>query len=374
MPPSNLIASRNRGVTTIKPSVFDKVLLLVMSLGSVCLASERSAGALVNQGAASIESCPVRNNVEHNGGLLQAPTVPESLGVNIHFTNPRPGEMKMLTAGGFRWVRMDFSWSLIEKTKGEYDFTPYDQLLAALKTSGTCAIFILDYSNRFYDSGLSPHTDEGRQAFARWAAASARHYQGRGIYWEMYNEPNNTFWRPKPNVDDYVKLALAVGRAIREAEPHEIYTGPAAYTIDFPFLEACFKAGLLEYWSAVSVHPYRHSGPEAAANEYRRLRSLIVQYAPRGKRVPIVSGEWGYSSAWKEFDELSQGKMLAREWLTNLSNDIPLSIWYDWNDDGIDPADPEQHFGTLANKYHEGRDSVYDAKPAYLRPKRLPPF
>ena len=40
---------------------------------------------------------------------LPAAAVPEGLGVNIHFTDPRPGEMEMLAAAGFRWVRMDFS-------------------------------------------------------------------------------------------------------------------------------------------------------------------------------------------------------------------------------------------------------------------------
>ncbi len=28
------------------------------------------------------------------------------LGVNIHFTDPKPGEIKMISAAGFRWVRM----------------------------------------------------------------------------------------------------------------------------------------------------------------------------------------------------------------------------------------------------------------------------
>ena len=49
----------------------------------------------------------------------------------------------------------------------------------------------------------------------------------------------------------------------------ETYVGPATSTIDFKFLEACFKAGLLEYWSAVSVHPYRLQDPETAGDEAR---------------------------------------------------------------------------------------------------------
>ena len=299
------------------------------------------------------------------------PVLPDGLGVNIHFTDPKPGEMKMLAQGGFTWVRMDFGWNGTEKKKGEYDFAAYDRLMAALEEHKIRALFILDYSNKLYDNGLSPCSDEGRKAFAQWAAAAVKRFKGRGILWEMYNEPNIGFWKPKPNVDDFVKLALEVGKAIREAEPNETYIGPATSGVDFAFLEACFKAGLLEYWSAVSVHPYRQSGPETAAADYARLRRLIDQYAPKGKRIPILSGEWGYSSVWGSFNEEKQGKMLPRQWLTNFANDVPLSIWYDWHDDGKDPKEAEHHFVTVLNDYHAGKDPVYDPKPAYLAGRTL---
>ena len=297
--------------------------------------------------------------------------VPDGLGVNIHFTDPRPGEMEMLAQAGFRWVRMDFAWSGTEREKGKYDFSAYDRLMAALARHKMRALLILDYANRHYDGGLSPASDEGRQAFARWAAAAAKHFAGRGILWEMYNEPNIGFWKPKPNVQHYTKLALEVGRALRAAAPEEMYIGPATSQIDLAFLEECFKAGLLEYWCAVSVHPYRQTAPETAAGEYARLRRLIDRYAPKGKRIPILSGEWGYSSVWKGMDEAKQGKMLPRQWLTNLANDVPLSIWYDWHDDGPDPKEPEHHFGTVLYPYHAGREPVYDPKPAYRAAKTL---
>jgi hypothetical protein len=298
-------------------------------------------------------------------GELPGPVVPEGLGVNIHFTDPQPGELEMLARAGFRWVRMDFAWEGTEREKGKYDFRAYERLLAALDKHRLRALLILDYSNPHYDRGLSPASEEGRQAMARWAAAAVRHFRGRGVLWEMYNEPNIFFWKPKPDVEAYSKLALAVGRAIRAAEPGEAYIGPATSEVDFRFLEGCFKAGLLEYWSAVSVHPYRQKGPETAAADYARLRRLIEQYAPKGKKIPILSAEWGYSSAWKDMDEMKQGKMLPRQWLSNLANDVPLSIWYDWHDDGTNPKEPEHHFGTVAHAYHAGREPVYDPKPAY---------
>jgi hypothetical protein len=302
--------------------------------------------------------------------LPDNPAVPEGLGVNIHFTDPRPGEMEMLAVGGFRWVRMDFAWGGTEREKGRYDFRAYDRLLAALRPHGIRVLFILDYSNRHYDNDQSPCSDEGRAAFARWAAAAVERFQGRGILWEMYNEPNISFWRPKPDVQQYAKLALAVGQAIRRVAPDEMYIGPATSGVDLPFLEKCFEAGLLEYWSAVSVHPYRQQAPETAADDYARLRRLIAKYAP-GKRIPILSGEWGYSSVWQRMDADKQGKLLPRQWLTNLAHDVPVSIWYDWHDDGPDPKEPEHHFGTVLHPHRGDQRPVYEPKPAYLAAKTL---
>ena len=119
------------------------------------------------------------------------------------------------------------------------------------------------------------------------------------------------------------------------------------------------------------MHPYRQKNPETVAEDYRSVRLLIHRYAPKDKAIPILSGEWGYSTAWKNFDEERQAKYLEREFLTNISNDIPLSIWYDWHDDGDDPKEPEHHFGIVHREYHAGREPVYDPKPAYEAAKKL---
>lgn len=304
-------------------------------------------------------------------GAKPPPGAYKGVGVNIHFTDPRPGEMEMLAGAGFEWVRMDFGWGGIERERGKYEFGAYDRLLAALDAHHMKALLILDYSNPLYDSGESPRSEEGRAAFAKWAAAAAVHFKGRGVVWEMYNEPNIKFWRPKPNVEDYAKLALAVGQAMREAAPDEVYIGPATSTIDLKFLEACFKAGCLKYWDAVSVHPYRQSAPETVVPEYQKLRDLIDKYAPAGAKIPIISGEWGYSSAWRRFDEAKQGDYLPREMLTNVACGVQMSIWYDWHDDGTDPKEAEHHFGTVHNAYRAGESPVYEPKPAYSAMKKL---
>lgn len=297
---------------------------------------------------------------------LPGSVVPQGLGYNIHFTYAKPGELQMLKDSGGSIIRMDFSWGATEKEKGIYDFSAFEHLTGELEKYGIRPLYILDYSNRHYDEGLSPYSEQGRKAFAKWAAAAAMHFKDRGILWEMYNEPNISFWKPKPNPEHYILLALEVGKALREAAPNELYIGPATSEIDLDFLEKCFRGGLLEYWDAVSVHPYRQKSPETVVEEYAKLRHLIEKYAPEGKEIPILSAEWGYSSAWNRFNDEIQGKMLPREWMINLACGIPISIWYDWKDDGKDPEEPEHHFGTVNHDHHKDRDPVYDPKPAYI--------
>jgi len=295
--------------------------------------------------------------------------VPAGLGVNIHFYKGNENDLRMLAEAGIGIVRMDVSWESSEKAPGQYDFRHYDELIKDLEHRNIRLLFIIDYGNKHYDKGLAPHTPEGRAAYATFCAALVKRYAGKKIIWELWNEPNIHFWKPVPNVKDYMAWCKAVVPAIRQADPSACIIAPATSAIPLPFLEACFKDGLLELVDGVSVHPYRDGrrGPETAVPEYGRLRALIDQYVPASangkpaKSIPILSGEWGYSTT--DISREQQGKYLARQWLTNLSFHIPISIWYDWHDDGQDPKEKEHNFGTVTWDYQP--------KPAYTAMKTL---
>ena len=309
-------------------------------------------------------------------GCWQPSTEPiaisEAFGVNVHFIDPDPAELKMIADAGFRWIRTDFKWELTEVERRKYDFTRYEPLVSELEKHNLRALFILDYGNPLYTQGMSVRTPEAREAFARWAVAAAKHFAGRAIIWEVFNEPNHPiFWPPQPNVHEYTALAAAVAKAFQSEAPKEKLIGPATSGVEFNFLESCFAAGLLNQWSAVSIHPYRQTNPETVASEYSLLRETIQRYQPGTERsTEIFSGEWGYSSAWREMSEPKQAALLARQFLTNVANGIPLSIWYDWQDDGSDPMEAEHHFGLM--RYRSKRSTeAWEAKPAYLAAKTL---
>ena len=301
-------------------------------------------------------------------------TVDQILGVNVHFTDPKPGEVRMIADAGFHWVRTDFKWELTERERGKYDFSAYDHLLTELDTFKIRALLVLDYGNPLYTEGTSVRTPVAREAFARWAVAAARHFSGRGVVWEVFNEPNiPTFWPPQPNVEEYKALASEVGRAFHASVPNEQLIGPATSKIDFRFLDSCVGSKLLDDWSAISVHPYRQTNPETVASEYARLREMIRSYNSNASQLPlsIMSSEWGYSSAWSHINEETQAVMLTRQFLTNIANGIQISIWYDWHDDGNDPDEPEDHFGLVRNAYRSAQTPAYDPKPAYFAAKTL---
>lgn len=295
-------------------------------------------------------------------------TVPDGFGVNIHFRGD-PQDLDLIAEAGFKFIRMDLTWEAIEKTKGVYEFekTGYDDLTNGCSRRGIRILYILDYSNRLYESERSVRTEEGRRAFAAFAEAAAKRYSGKGILWEIWNESNiKIFWKPEPNVDDYCKLVKATAPGIKKADRTGLVVAPATSTIPFRWLEDCFKRGMLDWIDVLSVHPYRPQSPETVIKDYKKLRELIQQYAPEGKKMPIISGEWGYSNInWdkKRLSNEKQAQYLAREFLINLYQEIPVSIWYDWKNDGTNPDEREHHFGTV----------MHDLKPktAYLTAKVL---
>jgi hypothetical protein len=276
---------------------------------------------------------------------------------------------------------MDFGWAGIEQKKGEYNWGDYEELTANLEKRGLRAIYILDYSNPLYEETVvsknplngqeqrdtaSPQHPESVAAYAKWAAAAVKHFSGRHIVWEIWNEPNISFWKPKPDVQQYTTMCLAALKAIREADPNATVVGPATSEVPMRFLEDFCASGALEYLDAVSVHPYRNykKGPETAAEDYAKLRALIEKYAPANKKnLPILGGEWGYSTFTKGISVEKQAAFVARQQLANLLENVPISIWYDWQNDGENPEEREQNFGIV----------TYDLKPkpAYTALKTL---
>lgn len=301
-------------------------------------------------------------------------TLPEGVGINIHFTRGHERDLDMIADAGIKVVRMDFKWAATERFKGVYDWSAYDDLTTNLLKRGLRPYYILDYSNPIYEGTtpklkfnvwpynelMSPQHPDSVAAFARWAAAAAAHFRKQAPIWEIWNEPNIHFWRPAPNVVQYTQLAEATCVAIRKAVPNATIIGPASSGFPWDFLKDFLAAGVLQCLDAVSVHPYRskYVAPESVVSDYTRLRQMIDRYTPaQHKSVPIISGEWGYSTVISGTLPQDQADYLVRMQLINLHSGVPVSIMYDWINDGSNAYNNEFNFGIV--------DTDFQPKPAY---------
>jgi hypothetical protein len=292
--------------------------------------------------------------------------IPDGVGINIHFTRGHERDLDMIADAGIKVVRMDLFWADTERLKGIYDWSAYDELTASLLKRGIRPYFILGYSNPIYegttpklwedtwpyDELMSPQHPESIAAFARWAAAAAVHFRQVNPVLEIWNEPNIQFWKPAPDVAQYTRLAEFTCLAIHQAEPGATVVGPTTSKFPWGFLKAFFSTGMLGCLDAVSVHPYRGSfaAPETAADDYARLRRLVDQYTPAARKkssVPIISGEWGYSTTTNGTPLQMQADYLVRMQLFNLMNGIPISIMYDWVNDGSYGFNVEHNYGIV---------------------------
>jgi hypothetical protein len=212
--------------------------------------------------------------------------VSEAFGVNYSFPDPQPKteHLEMLAASGVRWVRMDMSWASIEKTKGQYDFGAYDSIFNGFAKYNLRPLVILgshgqrNYPNRSGQYPYPPDTPEAQQAFTNWAVATVQRYKGRGIFWEVYNEPNNSaYWPLNADVQDYRQLSYMVRKAVKEAAPNEIQVGGALLFPDTNYLEETLKSGVLPFWNAVSLHPYRHWGSPETVRDCFKSQPYCLQ-------------------------------------------------------------------------------------------------
>jgi len=310
-----------------------------------------------------ISATCTRREPEKQGFGFPKTLIPNGIGVNIHFRGAPEKDLELLKDAHIKLIRADLTWAGVEREKHNYDFTGYDELVLSMERQGARILFILDYKNRLYGKEKSISTDMQRKAFANYAAEAAKHYKGRGVIWEIWNEPNIAkFWGDEPDPNDYMKLLSVTCKAIRKTDPSSIIVAPATVGCDRGFIENCAKEGLFELVDGISVHPYREGGPESVVKCYEGLRKLMNKYVPPGRVKPkMVSSEWGWGLTYLDLEnlgtrhaEIKQAEYLTRRFCIEAYAGVVCAIHYKWR---------ENNHGLIR--------SNYKLKPAYTAFKVL---
>ena len=309
---------------------------------------------------------------------VSLPSGLDGLGVTTFRQSMLPGDFSMIASAGLKIVRTDLSWSTVETVKGTYDFSSdpgyyggmtFDDYYTLCKSNGLTPYFILDYGNSLYggngfNTGWNSSTLQ--QGYANFAAAAVAHFKalGGGVIWQIYQEPNLAQYFDG-TATDYMSLVKATAPLMRTADSSATILGPSTSgttSSSQTFIRTCLQQGLLQYVDAVDVHGYHNDGsgaqysmtaPEAACSasphtttmtDYASIRSLIKTYNS-GNAAPLTCSEWGYGVWSGGITEQVKADYLARVFLLNLSQGIPLSTWYSW--ESSDDASVGGYYGLV---------------------------
>ncbi|KAF0676935.1 hypothetical protein [Profundibacterium mesophilum] len=195
---------------------------------------------------------------------------------------------------GLRDFRDAVYWRDVEQEDGSLVFEGRHAWPDLLAEAGATMSLTVNNSHPAHDGGTTPHSDAGRAAFARFAAAARDRFPAITAI-EVGNEMNSdTFvsgpWREadtRPRAALYGKLLGAVSRRLRsEGRPVRVIGG-AAHSVPLTWLSAMLGTQGAGAMDALALHPYT-TAPEQLVRQVALLRAL-----PGLSRMPIEITEFG---------------------------------------------------------------------------------
>lgn len=260
-------------------------------------------------------------------------------------------------------VRGDFEWGLIEPSRGEWRFDRHDRFVADLKSRGMEAEGILCYTTQWASTG-----DRNAKNWLTWARAmpemgawleyvkkTVSRYKGSVRYWEIWNEPDISFWQD--TTENYIRLFNETAKAIREIDPTAVViNGGLAFAPGErnPKFREDFVAGAeKKNWNIRAYHDY-HTFQQMTAR-YAEQQALY-QGSPL-VALPAWINEGGFHTLLRGGDRQQAIHLVKKIAAAPSFPGASAYIWYNLNDIKPEGNDPENRFG-VANFY-------FRPKPAY---------
>jgi hypothetical protein len=206
-----------------------------------------------------------------------------------------PARMREL---GANWVRVHCGWSDVQPgpnpDPSTWNWGCPDQAMAAA-TQGFHVLYGMGYAPSWANGGRSSNSAPTGQFVSAWAhycTELMRRYQGRGIVYEVWNEPNlDAFFMG--SFDDYVNLVRAASQALRAVDPTGRLSGPETSSANTPGREtwhADAVSRLGSMYDVITTHWYcGRNCPGTAAGIADQLTAYLQ---PRIAQVPEGTPFW----------------------------------------------------------------------------------
>lgn len=255
------------------------------------------------------------------------------LAVQTHFSQGwNTSLIAKIAALGATEIRDEQEWGKVETSVDNYVFTPtLTNYMAKVNAAGIGTMLTFTSGNALFDSGKTPYTQEGRDAYADYIVAALTKYGSQVEEIEVWNEFNGNYTGPgaADRATYYTALLKTVYDKVKPLFPDVKILGGSTQSVATGALESIFKLGALSYMDGVVVHPYRNT-PEHVDDELTHLNEVMAKY---GAVKPIYATEFGNS-----FKDAAEAPDFMVKMVTLMSSvHVAEASWYSAMDEAYYP-------------------------------------
>lgn len=208
-----------------------------------------------------------------------------------------PEEYRLLDDLGAVWMRKTFQWQEIQPEPGVWDFGPWDEYVDSGLRAGKKILAVLAYDvGWIHGPGEPPRRNippDLLPLYLRYVERVVERYRGKIHAYEIWNEPNWTFWKGRD--EDFFALSRAAAAKIKEIDPAARVVAGSFLRAPADFIRGMFESGAVEKVDAVSFHPYAVN-PRGAVGLFDKLKKLLGEYGFSGEiwvtEVGYPTGGW----------------------------------------------------------------------------------
>jgi hypothetical protein len=271
------------------------------------------------------------------------------------------------------WIRFDINWNVIQYNgPSSYNWGPFDQVVNAATARGIKALGIITYTPPWARAAgtTSYYPPTNLSDYANFCTAAVQHYRGLGVHaYEIWNEPNITFWAPSPDPARYTAMLKLAYAAIKQADPSALVvsgglapygsygSSDAQHINPINFLQAMYADGARGSFDAVGWHPYAF--PYGISFHTWSAWSQMNDTSPSARSVMIANGDSAKQIWPTEFGEptgtssRSVSDAAQAQYVTDAYAALKTFSWagpgflYSYHDNGTDLSNIEDNFGVV---------------------------
>lgn len=223
----------------------------------------------------------------------------------------RSAAIQRFADAGIEWVRIDLGWSSFQEngrdSYSQWYFDRADSVINELRANGIKVMGLLWATPGWANGGQPrevPPDDPGDYGVI--ARKVAEHFRGRVDAWEVWNEPNDSFF--EGTAAQYAALLKAAYPQFKAGDPDaEVVLGGPTHN-DTDWLRKLYEHGASGYFDIMATHPYQGMGddpPEVIVEgaiwtmtHVEAVHDLMVEFGDGDKEIWFTEFGWSAHENW----------------------------------------------------------------------------